>query len=262
MLIGDSFTFCFEAGDLEAWPHLLNEKAPDLNVINLGVSGYGLDQMYLTLVEEIDKYRPDLVIVAYIDDDLNRTLLSFRDYMKPRFCLKGDNLVLTNVPIGDPAEVYRRLESGETFELRSMKTLMALAERVRHPNSSSYGKVCLRLVKEMKAAAEARGAEFILMHLAWGGALNNLETPDVGESFLRACRGRIPGLSTLGTRGFFWAKRTETPWWQGHYTARECEVVSELVSQRIRTLTSWKRFQNRNRAQVAVAPPQSGSRTE
>jgi hypothetical protein len=262
MIVGDSFTFGIGADDWETWPYLLQQREPGLNVINLGVGGYGLDQIYITLAEEIDKYRPDLVIAAFIDDDLNRTLLSFRDYLKPRFYPRGDDLVLTNVPIGDPAEVYRLLTTGSVFELRSVRAITTLADRIGHRGSNSYRRVCFRLVKKMKAAAEAKGAEFILVNLACFGSLTSLEPPDIGEVFLRRCRANIPGLRTIETRGVFWAKRTETPWARHHYTGRENAVVSELVSQRIRALPSWKKFDDRTRAQVAAVPPWAVRRVE
>jgi hypothetical protein len=255
MIVGDSITFGADADDRETWPYLLQQRAPELNVINLGVGGYGLDQMYITLVEEIDKYRPDLVIAAYIHDDLYRTLLSFRDYLKPRFYPDGDDLVLTNVPIGDPVEVYRRLTTERTWELRSLKALATLISGSRGLNGAPARKIGFRLVRKMRETAEAKGAEFVLLNLACQGSLTDLQTPDFGEAFLRDCRDRLPGLKTIETRRVFWAKRTGTPWGEGHYTRRESAVVGELVSQQIRTLSSWRRFDDGTRARVAAAPP-------
>jgi hypothetical protein len=114
----------------------------------------------------------------------------------------------------------------------------------------------------MKETAEARESEFILLNLARDGSLDHLETRDIGEAFIWACRDRIPGLKTIETRGIFFAKRTEMPWVQGHYTARESAVVSELVSQQIRALPSWKRFDDRTRDRIAAVPPQAASRVE
>lgn len=66
LAIGDSFTFGIDTNDAETWPYLLQAKDSRLNVINLGVGGYGIDQMYLTLRETIGEYNPRLVIVAFI----------------------------------------------------------------------------------------------------------------------------------------------------------------------------------------------------
>ena len=111
LAIGDSFTFGIDTNDAETWPYLLETKDPRLNVINLGVGGYGIDQMDVTLHETVEVYHPDLVIVAFIGDDLRRTFLSFRDYKKPRFVLDQGGVRLTNVPIGTPDAVIGEIES-------------------------------------------------------------------------------------------------------------------------------------------------------
>ncbi|MEE9543935.1 MAG: SGNH/GDSL hydrolase family protein, partial [Thermodesulfobacteriota bacterium] len=92
MIVGDSFTFVDGVDTVDTWPNLLSELDARLNVFNLAGSGYGIDQMYLTLTEEIERYKPKLVIAAFIDNNLHRTLLDFRDYKKPRFVLK-DNIL-------------------------------------------------------------------------------------------------------------------------------------------------------------------------
>ena len=137
LLVGDSFTFGISADDTEIWPVLLEERNPSLNVINLGVAGYGIGQMYITLRESIQTYRPNLTIAAFITDNLDRTLLSFRDYKKPRFVLVGDSLVLSNTPIGAVDETYeevkrkyRMLEEGVGFEILTPFVLRSVSRTI------------------------------------------------------------------------------------------------------------------------------------
>ncbi|MCB1615305.1 MAG: SGNH/GDSL hydrolase family protein, partial [Pseudomonadales bacterium] len=73
MLIGDSFTFGDDADDKEIWPWLLQQKDSKFNVLNMGGTGYGVDQMLLTLQEQIEQYSPQIVIAAFISDDLVRS---------------------------------------------------------------------------------------------------------------------------------------------------------------------------------------------
>jgi hypothetical protein len=112
VLLGDSFTFGEEVSDDETYAHFLEELVPNSEVINLGVHGFGHDQMLLYLQSRGQTYRPDIVIVGYISLDGERNLLSFRDYAKPRYLLTEHGLRLTNHPVPPPdqalmAEPYR-----------------------------------------------------------------------------------------------------------------------------------------------------------
>ncbi|MEM9541947.1 MAG: hypothetical protein AAGA60_20925, partial [Cyanobacteria bacterium P01_E01_bin.42] len=66
LVVGDSYSFGIDTDDSFLWTNLLQEKDRRLNIINLGVAGYGLDQIYITLKETIETYKPDLVIAAFI----------------------------------------------------------------------------------------------------------------------------------------------------------------------------------------------------
>ena len=111
LIVGDSFTFGDDVDDTMTWPHLLQARTPALNVLNMGGTGYGLDQMLITLEEEIQRYRPRLVVCAFITDDLGRSILTFRDFAKPMFVLTDGGLKLTNTPIGDVDSVVDTIAS-------------------------------------------------------------------------------------------------------------------------------------------------------
>jgi hypothetical protein len=71
-------------------------------LLNYGVGGYGLDQVLLLMQRALDLYdgRDPLVIVGVlVDDDLDRCVLSFREWPKPRFELEAGALALRNVPV-------------------------------------------------------------------------------------------------------------------------------------------------------------------
>ena len=85
LVLGDSFTFGDEVSDHETYPYFLQQLLPDSEVINLGVHGYGHDQMLLYFLEEGEKYTPDIVILGFYSGDMDRNMLSFRDYVpKPK----------------------------------------------------------------------------------------------------------------------------------------------------------------------------------
>ena len=108
LIFGDSFTFGDEVGDDETYAAYLQALLPATEVVNLGVHGYGHDQMLLHLREVGARYEPDIVILGFVSDDMGRNLLGFRDFAKPRFVLRDDRLELTGVPVPTPDDVLAR----------------------------------------------------------------------------------------------------------------------------------------------------------
>ena len=106
--LGDSYTFGDEVNDDETWPSYLQKKIPEVEIINLGVHGYGHDQMLIYLEEEGLKYKPAIVMLGFISYDIERNILSFRDYAKPKFELRGNNIALVNTPVPTIESTLRR----------------------------------------------------------------------------------------------------------------------------------------------------------
>jgi len=108
LLIGDSYSFGEEVSDTETFAYYLEQSLDNVEVINLSIHGYGHDQMLLYLKEEGIKYHPDIIMLGYIEDDKTRNTLSFRDYAKPRFQIKGTKLVLSNRAIASPEDMLKK----------------------------------------------------------------------------------------------------------------------------------------------------------
>lgn len=101
LAVGDSFTFGDEVEDSETWPAHL-EKILNKRVLNAGVGAYGIDQAFLRAELLLEKYDPDVVILSFISDDVNRTELSYYPYgrgWKPYFEYGDGSLILRNVPV-------------------------------------------------------------------------------------------------------------------------------------------------------------------
>lgn len=77
LVVGDSFTFGDQVADCETWPAYL-DTLTTCTVLNGGVSGYGLDQIVLRGEELTAKYRPDVLVLSLIADDIDRCALSCR----------------------------------------------------------------------------------------------------------------------------------------------------------------------------------------
>ncbi len=102
LFLGDSFTFGDEVSDDETFCHYLQQMRPDLEIVNMGVHGYGHDQMLLLYRELGRRYKPDYVFLGYLTIDRCRNIVTFRDYAKPKFEVVENDLLLKNSPVASP----------------------------------------------------------------------------------------------------------------------------------------------------------------
>lgn len=107
VILGDSFTFGDGVSDTETYSYYLQQMIPTVEVINMGVHGYGHDQMLILFMEEGLKYQPDIVILGFVYADTYRNVLRFRDYAKPKFVFDNGELKVTNSPVPSPEDVLK-----------------------------------------------------------------------------------------------------------------------------------------------------------
>lgn len=111
ILLGDSNGFGWGIEEGKYFAALLDEELPNVEVVNLSLSGYGTDQEYLRFVKEGIAYQSDLVIVQVTPNDFEEIQHPFfNGKAKPQFVLSDRNeLRLVNVPvkpIGPKAEDF------------------------------------------------------------------------------------------------------------------------------------------------------------
>jgi hypothetical protein len=100
VLVGDSRTFGFGVPIDKHFSKLIEGYLPNVEVINLGVGGYGVNQELITLKEYGLDYEPDLVVayVAHYSGHRHMHTVRFKGE-KPKFDLVNGKLVLTHSPI-------------------------------------------------------------------------------------------------------------------------------------------------------------------
>lgn len=99
IISGDSFTFGYGVDDQHTWGELLEGLAVDLEVINMGMGGYGLDQAFLWYQRDGTALPHDLHLMAFITEDFNRMARDrFMGYGKPVLTSSNGTLVVQNVP--------------------------------------------------------------------------------------------------------------------------------------------------------------------
>jgi hypothetical protein len=99
VMLGDSVTFGLHVADDDTFAHLLDSWDNGLEVVNLAVQGYGLDQDLLKLEHEGLSYSPRIVVLNLcLDNDFADSALPVflydGQYPKPFYRLEGGRLVL------------------------------------------------------------------------------------------------------------------------------------------------------------------------
>lgn len=164
LVLGDSFTFGEEVNDTETYAYYLQQLLPESEVINFGVHGYGHDQMLLYLREEGVKYRPDIVLLGFIDDDMYRNMVGFRDYAKPSFKLVNGRLTLLNSPVSSPEDMLKQ----EFFRLKIVDVLTMLHQKILWKsgvNAKKMEELTAAILAEIAATSTEIGATPVFVYL-------------------------------------------------------------------------------------------------
>ncbi len=180
VLLGDSRSFGFGVPIEQHFSRILEGYFDNLDVINMAVDGYGIDQALLMLEMEGFKYQPDLVMV-YVAHYGNQRHLRTNVWGvdKPRFRLQNGELVLENTSVRHDSlfDKLQRLDSRISAYsqfyglLRDLVVHFVLA--TRQPGSSSSGEpdfdeeelhsLAEAIVLEMDRQCRLHGARLLLL---------------------------------------------------------------------------------------------------
>lgn len=158
LFVGDSLTFGWGVEGEETFAARA-AAALDLRVADLGIPGYGTDQILLKLRRDGLPRRPVLVVFAFCRNDLVEVLYGRRyGWPKPRFSLRGGALVAA-----PPARVFflqrhsYLLRSGSSLLQRRSGTAGAVARQ------AEAERLIRRLTAAMAAETAAAGGRFVLV---------------------------------------------------------------------------------------------------
>lgn len=109
LIFGDSFAACVTPR-AECWGGLLarSEYGETHCLLNYGVPGYGFDQTWLLMSAALETWAerdPIVVLSVLVDADLERSMVPFKGWPKPRLAAP-DRLELVEEPVIDGADAY------------------------------------------------------------------------------------------------------------------------------------------------------------
>jgi hypothetical protein len=117
-VFGDSFTATQDSGI--TWPNLLQDRLSErlhrrVNVVNFGRDGYSVLQMFDLAAAKVPEWKPNLAIIAFITDDLDRAR-----FWRTAIEIDGEERVLTTI---DPTPHPAPDRAADTFLLDRNATL-------------------------------------------------------------------------------------------------------------------------------------------
>ena len=243
VVLGDSFTFGQGVEQDRTWPALLQAQLPEWEVLNMAVHGYGVDQQLLVLQGEGVKYEPDIVLVGLFVDDVYRNVLAFRDFAKPLFVLKGEELMLTNVPVPSPKDIMAEAagERPASYAIHFLTRRLGRvygSQAVEHPLNDQYVlRLARAILKETLATTTRNDARLLVVVIPFDGIPASKDIEAAVSQW-----GNELGFSVLNLRRDLenTAKQSQESLYNPHFTPLGNQVAADAVRGELAAL-QWVR---------------------
>ena len=154
------------------------EKKLGKKVLNAGVCGYGIDQMYLRAEKLIKIFNPKIVILSFLSWDVSRNEFSINTGAgKPYFEIINNTLVRKNVPVPKPLRMEEvdpaRILAGHSYLIH--KFMMRINEEFwlnwskwKKVQSNGEKTTCL-LISKLEEIAKKSNVEHVYILIQYPG---------------------------------------------------------------------------------------------
>ena len=229
VILGDSFTFGDEVSDDETYAHYLQEMIPSADIINMGVHGYGHDQMLILLKEEGIKFQPDIVLLGFVVSDMPRNLVQFAGYAKPKFVLDDYTLRISGSPVPRPEDILKwDWARPRLYDVWSALRYKWMVTSGRYDKQMK--EVTKRVLDEMVVTIERAGAIAVFVYLPVGPEIYRESTMTTGEMFFaNYCQGK--NIECITSRPHFIQKLQQGVRFErsGHWGPLGHQTVAEAI---------------------------------
>ena len=168
---GDSFTWGYGVAAEDTWCHLLGEML-GTQTVNLGQSGYGVDQAFLLYMREAPRLDHSLHLFTFIEDDFVRAQSDeFLGYPKPLLGLVDGEIQTLNAPLPQDSwyRSLRRRLAGPASELRAVRVLTGLMNGTGGagggPSGGAYSEVVEQMLARLAEVNRAKSSRLVLILL-------------------------------------------------------------------------------------------------
>ena len=212
LLYGDSYAQCNTLPrDCFQWLFERSSLAADGALLNYGIGGYGLDQIWLLMERSLPRFQdlePLVVIGILVEDDLDRSVLSFRGWPKPRLELEDGALVLREPvaatveehferhPVPIVSYAWRGLVRRTKLLPRGLRGRLAADPVPPEAKQELSRRILERMVEEL----EGRGLEYAFLLFYTGAGVARPEKLGWRDTFLRSTLDEL-GARWVSTRG-------------------------------------------------------------
>lgn len=248
---GNSFTYGQGVANDRTWCHLLSRMARQVESVNLGEPGYGVDQMFLRYSRDGIVLQHSIHIFAFVGGDLGR--MAFRSRFgagKPVLKLQHDELIPDNVPV--PRFRWRLSRAVGRADLRSIEFAQRVLRRLFPPKTvppmmDVVGPLAPTVFRTVHQLAEERNIVPVFVFLP---TIQDLEGDTVWRRWVGAVMDTLDltfidlvpalrGISAGQAGTFFIPQRMPA---EGHYTERGNEWVAQTLYNRMTQIPELARL--------------------
>lgn len=187
VFIGCSFTFGDGVADTLTLPYTVG-KLENISTVNLGVSGWGINQIYenfITRYQTRDNRNRVFVYSLLSDHFLRANAVYYWNNTGPFYTVNNDSLVQTGtVNHNNQPNNYQWVNfaslSGSLQFIRLLGNQVTLKNNIRAFSENDYQRY-LMMIRKMREMAEKSGGRFILLHYDnnnWGQSSVSLPQQD------------------------------------------------------------------------------------
>ncbi|MHA2231883.1 MAG: SGNH/GDSL hydrolase family protein [Candidatus Hodarchaeales archaeon] len=251
--LGDSFTWGFGVEQDEIFTEIMEKNLRNIEVINMGVSGYSTDQEYLVFKSDGLNYNPHLILLLFFEDDMHHNTLktNFIIYSKPKFSLVNGKLILTDMPSPEASAVrkvhyflrthsiiyniltraYLYSESGAIRSFR--KEASRIKEFLNGNETENPFDLTFAILREMKALCEVNSARMVIVKVATHNAALEYDSTR-SDRLAKFCQTEsVPFINLAGHfQNYLRANRQaslQLPH-DRHWNAEAHELTAEIIS--------------------------------
>ena len=232
LVVGDSFGFGSDQATDDIWHARLVRLVPNLEVVNLAVPGFSLDQMLLQLRLQAPVWRPDVVLIAHDAPIISRAGLEFSVYIRPTWDPQTDSFSPSPVPSPEETEaaLYRRSHLGMLLNMARWTWWREAVAPTEFRRSIDRSQLVLdQLVADARAAgATPLVAWFPPSHEVTDPAMFRAgELPQCATDPAVGCVDLLPALKAVADRGEPIAQGTH---WSGPAAAAAAAALAEALT--------------------------------